>query len=128
MAQPIYKVVIGFNKISILCLYLRIFVDRSFRILCFINLSVVVAFTTGATFATIFQCVPIAASWDKSVEAECTDSTAFWYAWCIINIVTDVAILALPVREVWQLQLPSREKIGLLAVFSLGALSVPPPC
>ena len=120
----VYKIVIGFNKISILSLYLRIFTRKSFRSLCYVNLAIVVCFTLGATVATILQCIPIAASWDKSIHARCTDSIAFWLAWCVINIVTDVAILALPVREVLHLQLPRREKLGLLAVFSLGALLV----
>lgn len=72
--------------------------------------------------ATIFQCVPIAAFWDKSVDARCINSDAFWYSYGITNIITDAIIFALPVREVAMLHLPRREKIGLMLVFLMGAL------
>jgi hypothetical protein len=86
---------------------------------------VIVGWTIGSLFATIFQCVPVAAFWDKGIKnPHCTDSTAFWYAYCIINILTNASILALPIREVSKLQLPRREKIGLMLVFLLGGLSV----
>lgn len=78
----------------------------------------------SSALATAFQCVPVAAAWDKTIPARCTNTSAFWLAYCIINIVTDLAILALPVREVMQLHQPLRERIALLTVFSLGALSV----
>lgn len=105
-----------------LCLYLRIFITRYFKWLCYISLGLVIIWAVGSTFATIFQCVPVAAFWDKSVKAHCTDSDAFWYAYGITNIITDAIIFTLPVREVTKLHLPRREKIGLIFVFALGAL------
>ncbi|KAL9010264.1 MAG: hypothetical protein Q9173_004783 [Seirophora scorigena] len=120
IAQVLYKVIVGFNKISILMLYLRIFISKSFRLACHINLGIVVAFTIGSTVATVLQCIPIAASWDKNIDATCTHKAAFWYAFAVINILTDAIILILPVHEILRLQLNWREKIGLLALFSLG--------
>ena len=105
-----------------LCLYLRIFIAKYFQFLCYGCLGVVAIWAVGSTFATIFQCWPVAAFWDKSVNARCTDSDAFWYAYGITNIITDAVIFALPVREITKLHLPRREKIGLLFVFALGAL------
>ena len=76
-------------------------------------------------FATIFQCVPVNAYWDKSIKtAKCINSDAFWYAYAIINIVTDVWILALPMPQIRKLQLPRQEKLGVMMVFALGALLV----
>lgn len=107
-------------------LYLRIFISKIFRLACYINLGIVVAFTIGSTMATVLQCVPIAASWDKNIDATCTDKAVFWYAFAVINILTDAIILFLPVREILRLHLDRRERIGLLALFSLGTLSVIP--
>ncbi|MCJ1469421.1 hypothetical protein MMC07_008054 [Pseudocyphellaria aurata] len=120
-AQIFYKLVLGFNKISLLSLYLRIFLGKFFKGLCYASLAIVIGWTVGSVFATIFQCVPISAFWDKSVVARCTDSDAFWYAYGILNILTDAIILGLPIHEVMKLQLPRREKLGLLLVFLLGA-------
>ncbi|KAL8974426.1 MAG: hypothetical protein Q9197_001331 [Variospora fuerteventurae] len=127
IAQVVYKIVVGFNKISILMLYLRIFISKPFRLACYINLGIVAAFTIGSVFATILQCIPIKASWNRDMEATCTNSASFWIAFAVINILTDAIILFLPMREVLHLQLGRREKIGLLALFSLGALSVTAP-
>ncbi|KAL9020024.1 MAG: hypothetical protein Q9185_002712 [Variospora sp. 1 TL-2023] len=121
IAQVVYKIVVGFNKISILILYLRIFISKQFRLACYINLGIVAAFTIGSVFATILQCIPIKASWNRDMEATCTNSASFWIAFAVINILTDAIILFLPMREVLHLQLGRREKIGLLALFSLGA-------
>ncbi|KAL8655468.1 MAG: hypothetical protein Q9210_000866 [Variospora velana] len=95
-AQVVYKIVVGFNKISILMLYLRIFISKPFRLACYINLGIVAAFTIGSTVATILQCIPTKASWDKSIEATCIDSATFWVAFAVINILTDAIILFLP--------------------------------
>ncbi|KAL8920327.1 MAG: hypothetical protein Q9208_006298 [Pyrenodesmia sp. 3 TL-2023] len=122
IAQVVYKIVVGFTKISILILYLRIFTSKPFRLACYINLGIVAIFTIGSTIATILQCIPTKAAWDKTVvDATCINSAAFWYAFAVINIITDAIILFLPVRQVLRLHLDRREKIGLLALFSLGA-------
>lgn len=122
-AQVFYKIVLGLNKISMLCLYLRIFIAKYFRWLCYASLVVVIGWAVGSTVATIFQCVPIAGFWDKSIEdARCIHSDAFWYSYGITNIITDAIIFALPMREVSMLHLPRREKIGIMLVFLMGAL------
>ena len=122
-AQVFYKVVLGLNKGSMVFLYLRIFIAKYFRRLCYVSLAVVISWTIASTFATMFQCVPIAASWDKSIkDARCTHSDAFWYSYGITNLITDAIIFALPMREVSRLHLPRREKIGIMLVFLMGAL------
>lgn len=127
IAQIVYKIVIGLTKTSILLLYLRIFVRKYFRRLCYVSLFIVITWSFGSVMATVLQCLPISASWNKAVpNSRCIDSDVFWISYGILNIVTDVVILLLPVREVIRLQVPRREKIGLLVVFLLGALSVHP--
>ena len=41
-----------------------------------------------------------------------------------INLITDVIILCLPMKLVWNLHLALRQKLVLLAIFSLGGLFV----
>lgn len=40
----------------------------------------------------------------------------------MINIVSDVTILALPIRQILKLQLSWRDKLGLMGVFLMGSL------
>lgn len=41
-----------------------------------------------------------------------------------INIVTDCVVWLLPVKMVWNIRLPPRERWSLIAVFSFGGLWV----
>jgi hypothetical protein len=68
------------------------------------------------------QCVPIAASWDNSIHAQCINKGVFWIAFAIMNILTDVLVLALPIPQIFRLHLKLREKLMLSGVFLLGGL------
>ena len=111
-----------------LFLYLRIFPSRQFRIVCFILIGLVTASGVAFVLVTIWQCSPIDAFWDKTLlktpGARCFSSEAFWFSYSVINIVLDFGILLLPIHEVLKLQLPWRDKIALVGIFSLGILYV----
>lgn len=127
VGQVVYKVLLGLNKVSLLFLYLRIFVSRAFQITCYIVMTIVVSWSFSAIMATILQCIPVNAYWDRSIKtAKCTNTDAFWYAYAIINIITDVMILVLPLWEIRKLHLPMQQRAGLMAIFAIGGLSVPP--
>ena len=42
----------------------------------------------------------------------------------IFNVVSDFYLLILPIPVVWQLQMPSKRKIGVCAIFMTGILYV----
>jgi hypothetical protein len=116
---------LGFTKISIILLYLRIFITGTFQRVAYGFLVMITIWTIGTIMATIFQCVPVRASWDLSVKHPwCINKDAFWYAFAATDTVTDFAIFLLPLKPIFGLHLPRREKLGLLAVFGIGALSV----
>ena len=122
IAQTPYKVTVCFNKVSVILLYLRIFVSKTFRIASFAVLFVVVGYGIGGIAATIWQCVPIQGACIKTIPATCIDSGVFWVAYAVLNIVTDVMVLALPIVPVMKLQLRLRDRILLCGVFTLGGL------
>lgn len=122
IAQTPYKVVVSLYKISILLFYKRIFIQKSFQIACWTVLALVVSWSLGVIFATIFQCVPIAGAWDPSVKARCIDTDAFWIGFAVTNVLTDVIVLSLPIPSIFQLHLKMRERILLLGCFLLGGL------
>ena len=64
--------------------------------------------------------------WDKSIDAKCTvNVTYFFYGQSIPNILTDVALLVLPIRFVWRLQARRYQKILLVGTLMTGGLYVP---
>ncbi|KAJ5194221.1 hypothetical protein N7491_001557 [Penicillium cf. griseofulvum] len=120
-AQVVYKIVIAVNKLSFLCLYLRIFPQRTFRWICYYGLGVISVWGAAYVFLTIFQCKPMASFWDKTIKnPNCLDKEGLWMSYSVINIIFDLLILALPIYPLSQLRLQRAKKIGLLVVFGMG--------
>ncbi|MCJ1265316.1 hypothetical protein MMC22_005192 [Lobaria immixta] len=118
--QILYKFTINLTKTSILLLYLRIFPHKSFRKAVYGLLVFVIGYAVASIVATVFQCTPIARTFDHDTPGTCINLTAFWYANAGANILGDFAILALPMPVVNSLHLPRRQKLGLMVVFALG--------
>ncbi|KAJ5157760.1 uncharacterized protein N7482_008860 [Penicillium canariense] len=116
-----YKVVIGVNKISFLCLYLRIFITTIFRRICYCGIIIVSAWTLSYLLSTIFQCKPMAYFWDKTIKhPKCANNEALWMSYSIINLILDLSVLALPIYPLSKLKLTRDKRIGLFVVFSMG--------
>ena len=123
-AQFLYKANVGVTKTSILLLYLRIFVQRWFRITTICIMSVVIAFTIASVMASIFQCSPIEFAFDKKIPGggKCINLTILWFFGAGFNILSDFVIIALPIPVIRSLKLPIRSKVALGGVLSLGLL------
>ena len=119
-----YKVVITLNKVSILCLYYRMFsIETWFRYTSYCGIAFIVTSGVAYIVATIFQCTPVSGFWDRSTKPlYCINCEIFWKSYALLNIITDFAILALPISQVVKLRLPRMEKLGLTFIFALGAL------
>ncbi|EAW13620.1 putative plasma membrane protein Pth11-like [Aspergillus clavatus NRRL 1] len=122
VAQILYKINIGLTKISILLLYIRLFVHRWFLLICWVWIGIIVSFTLGTVFSSIFQCTPVQWAFDKSIPGggKCINMTAFWYANATFNILSDLVLIALPIPVVIKLQLPHKSKIALCGIFAVG--------
>jgi hypothetical protein len=121
-----YIAALAFAKVSICCFYLRLSPDRTFRILVF----TVIAFTASYSFAgflvVMFSCNPVAASWGPALAAlpttTCVNRPTDYLAQADLNIVTDISIFLLPLRTIWNLQLPFRQKLSVSSTFAVGLL------
>lgn len=71
-------------------------------------------------FAIVFQCSPIPYAWDKTLAGTCVNVTAIFYSHAGINIVTDVMIYIMPMKMLWGVRRPQKEKIALMVVFAMG--------
>lgn len=68
-------------------------------------------------------CIPLQSFWDPHVKGQCFLSRpTMWYVSGIVHIVTDFAIIVMPLPIVWKLQLPRSQKIYLTGIFGLGSL------
>ncbi|KAI0110607.1 hypothetical protein F4776DRAFT_674776 [Hypoxylon sp. NC0597] len=112
---------LGFVKSSILVFYMNIFYGKPFKIASQIVLGLVVGWTISFFFANLFTCFPITPFIEPFYHNNCVDGLALWYAMAISDIIIDVIILVMPIPMVLKLQLPLKQKLGVLVMFLLGA-------
>lgn len=128
-----YFVVLALIKIAILVDWCRLFVAGDHYHNYFWWGSTIVIFTqaafcVAAIFLLSFQCTPREAIWDFTIaDAKCIPLNSLQLLSRSIHIVSDVAILLLPQKIIWGLNLSQKRRIGVSIVFALGALQVSMP-
>lgn len=122
ISQAFYKLTMNLTKMSILLLYLRIFIQKWFRIICHVLLVIITSYMVAAFLASVFQCTPVPRAWDKTIAGKCIDITTNWYANAGFSIATDIIILALPMYPLYKTKIMMKRKVALMVVFALGAL------
>ena len=111
-------------KASLLLLYYRYFgISRPFRIALYISAGLIVCWYLAVLFASIFQCVPVAAFWDRNIKnPKCVNLALFSTMTGVTNLLTDVIVLCLPMPMVWTLHTNKTQKMTLTGIFLLGFL------
>ncbi|KAI6089741.1 hypothetical protein F4821DRAFT_230826 [Hypoxylon rubiginosum] len=117
-------------KVACLVEWARIFAPQGgrFKLICYIVVWINVLFYTSTIFASIFACRPISAKWDKLIPGSCINTMALDTISSIFNIVSDFAILLLPQKIIWRLQMTRKRKIGVSLVFAVGLLALSSAC
>lgn len=82
--------------------------------------------TAWGIFGNIFLCEPVQSYWNVTLSGKCMNKENHFWSTSIIGLVLDFSIWVLPIPVIGKLNLPSRQKLGLAAVFGLGGLCVPP--
>jgi len=113
-----------FIKASILFFYLRFATaNRSFQIVVYAVLLVVVGYSIPSATIFLWMCRPLRKYWDLTVtEGECIAGNPPYLAAAVLNSVTDVVILLLPLWLLWPLRVPWRQKIAVSLVLMAGGL------
>lgn len=118
------------TKLSILLQYIRIFMPHHTGIMYGITHLIIwfnLLLYTAVTFVEIFQCTPRAKIWQPQLPGHCINVNVAFITTAAINIVSDIAMLILPLNAIWHLHMPSNRKWGMSAVFGTGVLYVSKP-
>ncbi|KAK3934000.1 hypothetical protein QBC46DRAFT_274670 [Diplogelasinospora grovesii] len=120
----IYMLLLIASKLSILLVYARLFPARKFQY-AVNSLSVFLA-CHGVLYLllTAMQCLPVYSVWDRYItDRKCINVTAVAYSSGVISIIEDVAILLLPVPQVWRLKIDHGRRLAVLGLFSIGSFA-----
>lgn len=111
------------TKTSILIFYLRLSKNSQnyLRIASYVTIAVVNIAGVVLTFMNAFQCSPVSAAYDPSKsERQCISIVTLYLCSAPVNIITDLAILVLPIPVLTGMRLPQRQKTILVITFTLG--------
>ncbi|PVH68152.1 hypothetical protein DL98DRAFT_662305 [Cadophora sp. DSE1049] len=122
--ECIYVTTVALTKVSLLLMYYRIFPIDSMRISCWILGTLSVCWCISIIMVSIFQCTPIAKAWNPTIPGHCINLKGSFIGNAVPNILTDVAILGLPMSHVWRLRTTLIQRCQLSAVFLLGSFVV----
>lgn len=122
VAEILYVYNLVWTKISLLMFYYRIFRFKYFKNWAYAIGAFIVAWVICITFLFVFICVPVQKLWYPQLPGRCINQVGTWIANAASTMLSDVAILVLPIPQVWKLQLGKSEKIALSVAFSLGTL------
>lgn len=124
-------------KLSLLFLYRRLFLvhQKWLRIAWWTNLFYILLWAFGATGFYLFQCWPVGRYWNRYYQryqtdppytggsGQCNATTVQHVAMPLIfGLVSDVALLCLPITAIMKLQITTQKKVGLAAIFGVGTL------
>ena len=119
----LYLAAVVFPKLAILAIYLRVFVQTHFRTACYILAMLVIANWVGNTVALLSMCKPLQYFWDHTITGGHCFHIKERSCWAsLINIITDVAMLVLPLPFIWKIHTSRSVKIGLTITFATGSL------
>jgi len=119
--EATYYITVSLTKMSILFLYLKLIPQHGYQIASWVLMVFVALTGLSCTLAGIFQCKPIERAWFIGIEGKCFDQVALFLANAGLNIAQDFLIYFLPLKPLWDLQLPRRQRIALIAIFTVGA-------
>ncbi|EFQ35012.1 fucose permease [Colletotrichum graminicola] len=119
----LYNPALMATKTSVLIFYLRLSKNtkKVLRFASWVTLGIVNVAGAVLTLINIFQCQPVQAAWEIWRDtSRCIPLLTEFICSAPINIVTDLAILALPIPVLTGMRLPPRQKIILVLTFTLG--------
>ncbi|KAL5344278.1 hypothetical protein ACLOAV_010782 [Pseudogymnoascus australis] len=122
-----YTPAVMFAKLAALFLYYQVFEVTGYRRVI-VGIGVIIILQGVISFILAFSiCQPFRYFWTQAVDVNdgtCGDVMLFYKSYSIPSLVTDVAMLVLPLPIILKLQMPKSEKIGLIFIFLAASLGI----
>jgi hypothetical protein len=98
----------------------RIFFAQSYAWIANLIMGLNVVWILQTILTSFLVCQPLSVHWDPTVQGHCGNGRLAYALFSIFDIITDVAILILPLRLLARLQMEKKYKIALIGVFAFG--------
>ncbi|KAK7980867.1 FAD-binding- type 2 [Apiospora arundinis] len=113
-------------KHTFLMFYLRLSPNHTFRRLVWATMVLNTAFMVVNWLLAFLQCIPMDAIFhpERHPDAKCINKSLLLMGPSVLNMISDVIILVLPIHTVMGLQMSPRRKFGVVSIMGFGASAV----
>lgn len=116
----LWNATVCFSKLSVLLMYSSLILVPS--LIRFANIigALIIIWNVSDVIVGFLICRPIAKNWDPSLPGNCGSQPGFYLAMGMINLITDVMVIAQPILYLLRLRLALRKKIFAILLLSIG--------
>ncbi|KAI3317471.1 hypothetical protein HD806DRAFT_514695 [Xylariaceae sp. AK1471] len=123
----LFQATIGSVKTAVLLEWTRIFVPpgtrNGFYWTCQIVMWVNILYYIAVVTVSGISCFPHEKIWNMNLPGKCFNTKAFFITNAVLNLTSDIIILALPQKIIWGLKMSKQKKIGVSLVFAVGVVA-----
>ncbi len=119
-----YGLTVTTSRLSILCLYRRIFVFEGFQKVSLVVGVLCAAWWLVFTIVSLNPCRPVRKFWRPEISGDCFNFNHYILVMGILDLLLDATILVLPIRPVVNLHMSMTRKALVCAIFLVGGLWV----
>ena len=124
----------AFTRFSILALFLRIFRRQYVRRVSYFLIGFVAIQVLAYNITAAVQCLPTTYYWNRLYygmyggPGHCVNLDRFYISFQAPEMFVDLAIIILPLPEIWRLRSSTSRKLGLTALFLTGIIAFVANC
>ncbi|KAF8423260.1 hypothetical protein EV426DRAFT_138000 [Tirmania nivea] len=126
----LYSLNVFMVKASLLFFYKRLFPQTWKRMQFCLSAAIVILFcyAFASSLASIFHCNPVSSFWVIELRysgcPSLEDSVIIYSGLRSVSVAFDIIVILLPMRFLWSLKLPLRQRLGLAFVFGMGIIAL----
>lgn len=126
----LYSLNVFIVKLSLLFFYKRLFPQTWRRMQFCLSAAIVILFcyAVASCLASIFQCKPVHSFWVISLRysgCPTLERSVIMYSGIrSVSVAFDIIVILLPMKFLWSLKLPLKQRLGLACVFGMGIIAI----
>lgn len=120
----LWNATVCFSKLSVLFMYTTLIPNRSLTLWARAIGLFVILWNIGNIVGGFLICRPLAKNWDFAQPGFCGSQRNYYFSMGVINIVTDIFLIGLPMPYLYRLRLEWRKKLLSMALLSIGVMYV----
>lgn len=121
-AEVLYALTLGCTKMSITWMIKRIFFESSHTWVPYCLMAVNFCWMIQNIVTGVLLCRPVTLNRDPDGRGYCGNEKVAFSAVNIVDIITDILIISLPVKMLWGLQMRRTYKVAVACMFGAGLM------